>query len=133
MVAAIYVLVERYGSTETQRVEPVAKIKPTPVPKTPALVRRGVAAFAVGLGLTGSACGDEVTTQNSHPPQPLPGAEGGNDGDAMLDAIVPPVPPPIPISNDASTDAVGRSDTSPFDASDAVDDGFPILIPPPPP
>jgi hypothetical protein len=109
----------------------MAKIKPTPVPKTPALLRRGVAAFAVGLGLTGTACGDEITTQNSHPPQPLPGPEGGNDEDATLDAV-PPVPPPLPISNDASMDARGMSDTSPFDARDALEEGFPILIPPPP-
>jgi len=35
------------------------KPKPSRVPKTPALVRRGAAALAVGLGLSGAAaCGD---------------------------------------------------------------------------
>jgi hypothetical protein len=49
--------------------------KPTLPPKTPALVRRGVVALAVGLGLSGAACGGEVTG-DSQPPQPTPSPKG---------------------------------------------------------
>lgn len=49
--------------------------KPTSPPKTPALVRRGVVAIAVGLGLSGVACGGEVL-EDSQPPQPTPSPKG---------------------------------------------------------
>jgi hypothetical protein len=63
--------------------------RPTPVPRTPALVRRGAAAFAVGLGLGGPACGELASSRDPTPPQPVPPQPDPEKDDAstpLLDA-----------------------------------------------
>ncbi len=87
--------------------------KPTPPPLTPALVRRGVVAIAVSLGLSGAACGGEVAG-DTQPPQPTPspkrdaGAKGmgGTGGRSFQEA------------------GFGEEESSPPDGSpeDALDD-----------
>ncbi len=112
---------------------PMPPRKPTPPPKTPALVRTGVAAFVVGLGLTGAACGDEIVTGDGGDPLPFPPAPtpaGGGDGSASDDVFddgttgsdvieggVSPTPifPPAPPQPDSSFE------------------DRPIPLPPPPP
>lgn len=129
--------------------------KPTPPPKTPALVRRGVVALAVGLGLSGAACGGEVVG-DSPPPQPTPspkrdagakgmGGMGGEPFDeagfgeydgtspyegGLEDAIDDPEwLTPLPRVPDAGRDAPGEADSD----EDAPIPFPPILPPPPPP
>jgi hypothetical protein len=75
----------------------MAKRKPTPVPKTPALVRKGAATIAVGFGLTGAACGGLATTGNGG----IDAADDGFSSDGESDAVSPqpspvPLPPPVP-------------------------------------
>jgi hypothetical protein len=87
--------------------------KPSPPPKTPALVRRGVVALAVGLGLSGAACG-EVVGDDSQPPQPAPSPKG-DAGAKGMGGIG---------GNSFDEAGFGEEESSPLDASpgDAVDD-----------
>jgi len=54
--------------------------KPTPPPKVPALVRRGVAAAAVGLGVGGAACGGSIDGTRKATDASDPADTGGADG-----------------------------------------------------
>src|SRR5580704_8050422 len=88
----------------------MAKPKPTPVPRTPALVRRGAAALAVGFGLTGTACGGIEA-----PIQPLPTDGSSSEGEPPVPqppvpqppVPVPPVPPPLPDGSFSDADFDG--------------------------
>ncbi len=100
--------------------------KPTQVPKTPALVKRGIAAMAVGFGLSGAACGGELDP-TPLPPQPLPPDAGSTtDGSSVADAVsefpapvfVPQPPPPLPALDSGSS-------------ADATPDVFITPLPPP--
>jgi hypothetical protein len=110
----------------------MAKPKPSPVPKSPALVRGRALAVALGVGLGGLACGGIETGGGGggggNPPQPLPPQpDGGDDGgdDAMNLDVISPQPAPVP---DAELDAVAFPDSSIHDAkADTV-----ILVPPHP-
>jgi hypothetical protein len=54
--------------------------KPTPPPKVPALVRRGVAAAAVGIGVGGAACGGSVEVTPKATDASDPADTNGADG-----------------------------------------------------
>ena len=95
----------------------MTKRTPTPPPRVPPLVRRGVATMAVGFGLGGSAagCGGEVARPA---PDPSPRDTTQGAADATLEesdapaadeaepsegasapessSFVPPLPPPLP-------------------------------------
>jgi hypothetical protein len=102
--------------------------KPTPVPKTPALVRGSVLAIAVGVGLGGGACGGLATSSGGPPPQPDGGgdaSEGGagvDAGDGVDGGAVA----------EGGLDAVAFLPAHDAEAQDAKPDTV-ILVPPHPP
>jgi hypothetical protein len=120
--------------------------KPTPPPKTPALVRRGVVALAVGLGLSGAACGGEVVG-DSQPPQPTPkgdagakgmGGTGGKPFDEAGLGAYDGTSPWEGSAEDAGDDVEWLTPDAGTDAPDEADSDedvriVPILPPPPPP
>jgi hypothetical protein len=113
--------------------------KPTPPPKTPALVRRGVVALAVSLGLSGAACGGEVVG-DTPPPQPTPypkgdaGAKGmgGTDGESLDEAgFVEESSLWEGSTGDAGDDVEGLTPDTGTDALDEADSDQDVRIVPP--
>ena len=102
--------------------------KPTPVPRTPALVRRGAAAVAVGL-LSASACGGEILRSGR--------LDGSLDDAVEGDSEVPPAPAPVAFL-DAGEDRnsgipLPPPAPAPFDAGGDGDAAIRLPLPPPPP
>lgn len=107
--------------------------KPTPPPKVPALVRRGVAAAAVGIGVGGAACGGSIDVKakamDASDPADTSGADGPSsvsDAGFRSDASL----------GDDSGIAVSTEDAAAADDSaikDAGTDARRILPPLPPP
>jgi hypothetical protein len=115
----------------------MAKPKPSPVPKSPALVRARSLAVVVSVGLGGFACGGTQigTEDGGSPPQPQP-LPADDAGDATDFDTISPQPAPVPDADldgvaflpaEASTD--GESD----DAGDAQADVVMFLPPTPAP
>jgi hypothetical protein len=120
----------------------MAKPKPSPIPKTPALVRGRLLGIALGVGLTGLGCGGLATGGSGDsggapqplPPQPLPDTDGSDGDDAEFDGIAPqPLPFPDADTGDAESDAtifLPAMDAGEDGPDDAMADHV-ILVPPP--
>lgn len=123
---------------------PMEKPKPSRVPKTPALARRGAAALAVGLGLSGAAaCGDLASSPAPNPPQPMPpqpgeekdaspAVEGASDAAVGTDAAAA-LDTRAPIDGSAGLDADVGTGLDGSRSVDATDFDRYIILPPPPP
>ncbi len=97
--------------------------KPTPPPKVPPLVRRGVAAAALGLGVGGVACGGSV----DRTPSAKSATDASDPGDAGIQSDGPLEAESGPW---VSTDAAAAEDSA---IQDAGTDAPRIRPPPLPP